>query len=234
MSSTSIPADSDSQLQPHDGTEREESASLLQSHLNSLHSFTTPLSSIVQALHSLLLNPNHHLKPSISPTGKRLITLTLTTSDNIITSLTGAADLNTLGNIHLKSGTRCTDEHASFKTRLLHASLDKPIEELYNESEDLLREGLNNGTVRIPSVSEDEMGECPCCRGDPDAVILCGFHHGRAFYYEEDEYRAIWGDEEGCGSMSGAGKVWLMAKREMVERMMEAEEEERKKGETKL
>ncbi|KAL5050805.1 hypothetical protein BDW71DRAFT_173229 [Aspergillus fruticulosus] len=105
MSSTSIPADSDSQLQPHDGTEREESASLLQSHLNSLHSFTTPLSSIVQALHSLLLNPNHHLKPSISPTGKRLITLTLTTSDNIITSLTGAADLNILGNIHLKSGT---------------------------------------------------------------------------------------------------------------------------------
>ncbi|KAL6231105.1 hypothetical protein BDW75DRAFT_221068 [Aspergillus navahoensis] len=235
MSSTSIPEESHSHSQQRDGTETEESSSPLQSHLNSLHSPTTPLSSIVQALHSLLLNPKHYLKPSISPTGRRLVTLMLTTSDNTATSLTGTAGLNTLGNIHLTSGRRCTDEHASFKTRLLHASLDEPIEKLYNASEDLLRDGLSNGTVRIPPVREDEMGECPCCRGDPDAVILCGFHHGRAFFFEEDEYKALWGDEERCGFMSGAGGVWLMAKKEMVERMMEAEEEEeRTKAESKL
>ncbi|KAL4996917.1 hypothetical protein BDV10DRAFT_171029 [Aspergillus recurvatus] len=234
MSSTSIPEESHSQSQPLDGTETEESPSPLQSHLNSLHSPTTPLFSIVQALHSLLLSPNHHLTPSISPTGKRLIALTLTTSDDINISLTGTADLNTLGNIYLTSATRCTDEHASFKTRLLHDSLNEPIEGLYSASQDLLREGLNNGTVQIPPVSEDEMEECPCCRGDPDAVILYGFHHGRAFYYEEDEYRAIWGDEEGWGLMSRAERVWLMAKREMVERMMEAEEEEGKKEGSRL
>ncbi|KAL4744031.1 hypothetical protein BDV11DRAFT_176741 [Aspergillus similis] len=233
MPSTSIPPESDSQLQPHNEAEREESASPLQSHLNYLHSPTTPLSTVVQALHWLLLNPDFHLTPSISPTGKRLITLTSTASDDTTPSLTGTADLNTLGNIHLASGTRCRNEHASFKTRLLHASLDKPIEELYGASQNLLSEGLNNGTVRIPPLSEDEMDECPCCRGDPDAVILCGFHHGDAFYFEEDEYRAIWGNEEGCGYMSGSGGVWLQAKKEMVERMMEAEEE-KYKGESKL
>ncbi|KAL4973954.1 hypothetical protein BDW66DRAFT_141048 [Aspergillus desertorum] len=228
MSSTSVPPESESRLQPHNGTEGEESASPLQSYLNSLHSFTTPLPSIVQALYSLLSNPNQHLTPSITPTGKRLITLT--PGDSTVISLTGTAELNTIGKIHLTCGTRCTDEHASFETRLLHASLDEPIEELYNASEELLREGVSNGTVLIPPASEDEIGKCPCCRGDPDAVILSGFHHNRALYFEEDEYKAIWGDEEGCGFMSGAGKVWLMPKKEMVERILREKEGKNKKA----
>ncbi|KAL4815424.1 hypothetical protein BDW67DRAFT_164004 [Aspergillus spinulosporus] len=228
MPSTSIPPESDSQLQPHNGAEREESVSPLQSHLNYLHSPTTPLSTVVRALHRLLLNPELRLTPSVSPTGKRLITLTSTASTDTTPSLTGTADLNTLGTIHLTAGTRCRDEHASLKLRLLHASLDEPIEELYDASDKLLREGLANGTVRIPPISEDEMNECPCCRGDPDAVILLGFHHGKALYFEEDEYRAIWGNEEGSGIMSGSEGVWLMARKEMVERMAEAEEEKDK------
>jgi hypothetical protein len=233
MSSTSIPPESNSQLQPHNGAEKEEFVSPLQSHLNYLHSPTTPLSTVVQALHWLLLNPDLHLTPSISPTGKRLITLTSTASADTTPSLTGTADLNTLGSIHLTSGTRCRDEHASLKTRLLHVSLDEPIERLYDASQKLLSEGLNNGTVRIPPISEDEMDECPCCRGDPDAVILFGFHHGKALYFEEDEYRAIWGNEESSGLMSGSEGVWLMARKEMVERIMEAEEE-KNKGVSKL
>ncbi|KAL4751371.1 hypothetical protein BDW72DRAFT_173917 [Aspergillus terricola var. indicus] len=143
MLSTSIQPESNSQLQPHTGTGREESASPLQSHLNKLHSPTTPLSTVVQALHSLLLNPDLHLTPSISPTGKRLITFASNASEDTTISLTGTADLNTLGSIYLKSGTRCRDEHASFETRLLHTSLDKPIEELYDASQTLLSEGLN-------------------------------------------------------------------------------------------
>ncbi|KAL4763670.1 uncharacterized protein BDW70DRAFT_131311 [Aspergillus foveolatus] len=225
MSSTSIPPESDSQLQPHNGAEKEGSVSRLQSHLNYLHSPTTPLPTVVQAHHWLLLNPDFHLTPSISPTGKRLITLTSTASADTTPSLTGTADLNTLGRIHLTSATRCRDEHATLKTRLLHVSLDEPIEKLYDASQKLLSEGLNNGTVRFPPISEDEMGECPCCRGDPDAVILFGFHHGNALYFEEDEYKAIWGDEEGSGLMSGSEGTWLMARKEMVERIMEAEEE---------
>lgn len=233
MSSTSIPPESDSQLQPHNGAEKEESVSPLQSHLNYLHSPTTPLSTVVQAVHWLLLNPDFHLTPSISPTGKRLITLTSTASADATPSLAGTADLNTLGRIHLASATRCRDEHASLKTRLLHVSLDEPIEKLYDASQKLLREGLDNGTVRFPPLSKDEMDECPCCRGDPDAVILFGFHHGNGLYFEEDEYRAIWGDQEYHGLWSGSDGTWLMARKEMVERMVEAEEE-KNKGVSKL
>ncbi|RDW81323.1 uncharacterized protein DSM5745_04880 [Aspergillus mulundensis] len=203
--------------QSHQNTEN---ASPLQAYLNTLRDSSSPLSTTVEALHSLFTNPIHKLTPSITPAGKRLFSITNTENP----SLSGTADLNTLGRIHLVAADRCTRAHAPLKMRFMHASLDEPIEELYGESEDLLRAGLKDGSVVFPPLDENERGVCACCRGDPDAVILCSFHHNEALFFFEDEYRVLFGEERECGSRSGGGERWLMASKEQIERKIEEEE----------
>ncbi|KAJ6110571.1 hypothetical protein N7486_002806 [Penicillium sp. IBT 16267x] len=129
------------------------------------------------------------------------------------------AHLNDLGQIFLACARRCTTEHASCQTRLVHHSLDEPFEELYGKLWKIAQAGYKDGSM-VPEPTEDT--GCACCRGDPDATILAGFHHGNAFYYEEQEYRDIWGDEDECGSSQswkedGTLYVWLMASEEQVE-----------------
>ncbi|KAJ5992397.1 hypothetical protein N7451_008121 [Penicillium sp. IBT 35674x] len=131
----------------------------------------------------------------------------------------GEAHLNDLGETFLVCARRCTTEHASFQTRLAHHSLDEPFEELYGQVYDIAMAGHKDGTI-VPEPNDDT--ECACCRGDPDATILSGFHDGKALYYEEQDYRDIWGDESECGLLDGRKEdgtrnVYLMASKEQVE-----------------
>ncbi|KAJ5333667.1 uncharacterized protein N7506_007450 [Penicillium brevicompactum] len=75
--------------------------------------------------------------------------------------------------------------------------MDDPIYEIYGSTYDLLKRGLADGTIEVPV--EDESLGCACCRGEPDATILAGFHQNEALYFEEEEYRALWG---------GSGEYW--------------------------
>lgn len=195
-------------------TSSQEELSPLQTHLNALQIRTLSLHATIEAIHDLLA----HLTPSISPTGTRLISVDPSNASDTISTLTGDGDLNTLGRVFLECADRCTREHAAFETRLLHASLDQPIEDLYGISHGILREGLKNETVRYPPPDPTQQPGCACCRGDPDAVILCSFHHGNALFFWESEYRALWGDERDTGFRGGLGECWLMATREQVER----------------
>ncbi|KAL4804235.1 hypothetical protein BDV18DRAFT_142777 [Aspergillus unguis] len=195
----------------------------LSAHLQDLHNGTLSLHATIEAVGNLLPN----LTATISPTGIRLISIKRTNND---AKLTGEADLNTLGRIYLDCARRCTREHASFQTRLLHVSLEGAVGELYGASENLLSDGLKNGTVKFPPPGENDDVGCPCCRGDPDAVILFGFYQGEAFYFWEDEYKAMWGDEDEQGSSTSRDERWLMASKEQVERKLEEE----KKAESKL
>ncbi|KAL2871283.1 uncharacterized protein BJX67DRAFT_377068 [Aspergillus lucknowensis] len=174
-----------------------------QAHVDSLHSL--PLDTTIQALHSLL----PRLTTSISPTGTRLVSH----PDHA-----GLAKLDDLGRLYLDAAGCCTREHAAFKTRLLHVSLDKIVEEVYIASEDQLEKGLKDGTVKIPPLGPDEDPGCACCRGDPDAVILSSFHWEEALYYLEDEYNVLWQGEESSGGKYGRGWTWLKASKEQVER----------------
>lgn len=153
------------------------------------------------------------LTGSVSPTCKYLITHP---------GYEGEASLNDLGARFLRCAARCTNEHASFEARLLHHSLDEPFAELYRELYTIAMEGYKNGTM-VPEPREDR--GCACCRGDPDATILAGFHHGEAFFYEEAEYRAIWGDEPEHGGTYSPGRRCLGASKEQIERAMERERE---------
>lgn len=131
----------------------------------------------------------------------------------------GEARLNDLGNFFLACACRCTTENASFQTRLNHHSLDEPFEELYGQLYKILMAGYKDGSM-VPEPKDDT--GCACCRGDPDATILNGFHNGNAFYYEEQEYRDIWGDESEYGSSygrkeDGTRDVQLMASKQQVE-----------------
>ncbi|KAI9367236.1 hypothetical protein BJX61DRAFT_335510 [Aspergillus egyptiacus] len=182
----------------------------LETHLSTLS--TLPLSSTIETLHALLPN----LTPSVSPTATRHITHA---------TIPGLADLNTLGRIYLAAAQKCVDDHAPLKTRLRHAALDKPIENLYIANNELLKKGLEDGSVKFPPLSEDEAAACPCCRGDPDAVILAGFVQEDALFFEEDEYRALFGEEQECGMQCGERGTWLKASREQVERKIREEEE---------
>ena len=168
-----------------------------------------PLLETITAIANLFPN----LKGSVSPTCKYPISHP---------DYEGEASLNDLGARFLRCASRCTDEHASFETRLLHNSLDEPFAELYGELYTIAMEGYKNGTM-VPEPREDK--GCACCRGDPDATILAGFHHEEAFYYEEAEYRAIWGDEEARGGSYSPGRTCLMASKEQIEKAMERERE---------
>jgi hypothetical protein len=152
------------------------------------------------------------LTTSITPTGERLVTHP---------TYEGTGKLDDLGVLYLRAADRCTRERASFKTRLLHVSLDSMIEALYASSQEQLDKGLEDGTVHLPP-SLDE--GCACCNGEPFAVILSGFHEGNALFFWEDEYKAFWGEEESRGGRYGHGETWTMASREQVERAMAREE----------
>lgn len=128
---------------------------------------------------------------------------------------TGAGDLNTLGRLWLSLGYRCYSEHAPLQVRLTHQSMDDPIYEIYGSTYDLLKRGLADGTIEVPV--EDESLGCACCRGEPDATILAGFHQNEALYFEEEEYRALWGDQENIGERIGQSIRAVAASREQVE-----------------
>ncbi|KAJ6005118.1 hypothetical protein N7540_012917 [Penicillium herquei] len=158
------------------------------------------------------------LRGSVSPKCKYLITHP---------GYSGEALLNDLGKLFLNCAERCKNENAPFQTRLLHNSLDEPFENFYGELYDEAKEGLLKGTiVQEPSTEEG----CACCRGDPDATILSGFHDGNAFYYTEEEYRGIWGDQSERGSSTyydeGRRITHLMASREQVEEALARAEAE--------
>lgn len=196
-------------------TQDPEQPSPLQTHLNTLHNL--PLHTTIEAIHSLL----PHLAPSISPTGTRLVSYTpsdSSASTDKLNTFTGYGTLDTLGRIYLKCADRCTREHASFKTRLLHTDLDAAMEEIYSASQDLRMEGLEDGSVKIPLPGEDEVQICACCRGDPDATILMKFHEEIALYLWENEYRDLFGDEKNSAGRYGRDETFLMASREQVER----------------
>ncbi|KAL4946640.1 hypothetical protein BDV06DRAFT_53560 [Aspergillus oleicola] len=195
-----------------------ESISPFQAYLNTLHSEDSNLHSTIQAIHDLI----PHLTISTSPTGRRLITLTHPSTNSM--NLSGTANLDTLGSIYLSTARRCTETHASFTTRLLHNSLEQAMEDLYVASEDQINAGLQDGTVKFPPPDPNKIQMCACCRGDPDATILAGFHAGQALYYEEEEYKRIFRDEESCGSLYGATRSWLMASKEQAERKTKEEE----------
>lgn len=134
----------------------------------------------------------------------------------------GEAHLNDLGKIFLDCAGRCTTEHASFQARLTHHSLDEPFEKLYRQLYQMAMEGCKDGSM-VPEPKEDT--GCACCRGDPDVTILSGFHDNQSFYYEEQEYRDIWGDESACGSSHGLKEdgtidVQLLVRKEQVEAAM--------------
>lgn len=133
----------------------------------------------------------------------------------------GSGQLNDLGTLYLECAERCISEHAPFETRLQHVSLEEAMQKLYIEGYEQFKEGYEQGTI----VPEKSTGGCACCEGRPDAVILGGFHEGNALYFEEEEYRRIWGEQEGCGSRTGwdeAGNMekCVMASREQVEEAM--------------
>ncbi|KAF7183717.1 hypothetical protein CNMCM7691_004067 [Aspergillus felis] len=187
-----------------EGTSSGQSA--LQIHIDELSSL--PLHDTIQSLVHLL----PELTPSITATGERLVAHP---------TYEGTGKLDDLGRLYLLAADRCTREHASFKTRLLHISLDSMIEALYASSQEQLQKGMADGSVHLPPRLDQG---CACCNGEPAAVILCGFHEGNALFFWEDEYKAFWGEEGSRGQRSGLGETWIMASREQVERAMAREE----------
>ncbi|KKK22191.1 hypothetical protein P175DRAFT_0501097 [Aspergillus ochraceoroseus IBT 24754] len=182
-----------------------------------------PLRSTLQdQIEELSSAPHDHTIHSLAVLLPQLVTSISATGDRVIThpEYEGTGNLDDLGRIYLKAADRCTTEHASFSIRLLHVTLDSMMEGLYVSSQTQLRNGLKDGTVNMPP---SEAEECACCMGEPFAVILAGFHEKEALLFWEDEYRAIWGDEETQGGRYGAGKRWLRASMEQVERAMARE-----------
>lgn len=173
----------------------------LQEYIDSIP--TLPLADAIQAIHSL--TPS--LTTTVTRNGKSQIHHP---------AYLGPANLDDLGRHFLDSAVRCQNEHASFQLRLLHHSLDDMFSSLYGKAFTIFREGYDNGSI-VPEPSDQE--GCPCCDGEPAAVIGCGFHEGRALLFEEEEYRRIWGDVEPCGKVYGR-EVWLWATRKQVEEAM--------------
>jgi hypothetical protein len=135
-------------------------------------------------------------------------------------SYTGIGDLNDLGRLFLRAGEQCYETHAALNIRLIHASMDDRFYEIYGASYEMLLQGLKDGNIAQP-VLDESLG-CACCRGEPDATILAGFHDGGALYFHEEEYRTIWGMEAEHGSRYGPAEdgtmmTALMASRKQVE-----------------
>ncbi|KAJ5108462.1 hypothetical protein N7456_005137 [Penicillium angulare] len=188
----------------------------LQAHIDEMHNL--PLHEAIQSVVDIFPG----LEGSVSPKCQYLIKHP---------DYEGEADLNALGKHFLTCGKRCTTEHAPFKTRLLHQSLDDRIADFYGDLYTIMTEGYKNGTM-VPEPSEDR--GCACCRGDPDATILARFHDGKAFLYEEQDYRDIWGDEKNHGSCTTGwtdengvqqSKYEIYASKEQVEEALKAAEE---------
>ncbi|PKY00368.1 hypothetical protein P168DRAFT_293629 [Aspergillus campestris IBT 28561] len=184
----------------------------LQAHIDHLPSL--PLEETIQEI--LRLVPG--LTPSVSPAADRLIT-----HDNY----TGTAHLDKLGKLYLQTGSRCIAEHASLATRLSYLPLDALFLELYERSDDIRNAAITAGTATEPSY---EGQGCPCCSGEPSAVILMGFADGESLYFEEEEYRRLWGNVESVGTRlyyeDGDSKrrvCMLMASKEQVGELMERE-----------
>lgn len=126
----------------------------------------------------------------------------------------GLGDLDTVGRLYLSFAHRCTSENASFDTRLLHVSVESAIYDLYCASEHALTCGIKGGTV---ARSPNNRPGCACCRGDPDAVILCRSHEGEALFFEESEYSLLWGNERSSGLRIGQDGSFLMASGKQLE-----------------
>lgn len=139
----------------------------------------------------------------------------------------GIANLTSLGSLVIECGKRCQTEHAPLHVRLIHQSTDDPIFYVYDTSQGLLKEAVDDGTVTYPK--GDKKAECACCRGDPDAVILMAFHERLAFTFDEEEYKSLWGDEKNSGWVcrtlpDGEVVKSLVASREQVERALKESE----------
>lgn len=136
-------------------------------------------------------------------------------------SYPGTGNLNDLGAIFLKLGHQCQGDHAPLAVRLMHESMDDTMYNVYGDSYDILKQGLKDGTI-TPPPPDPSLG-CACCRGEPDATILAGFHFKGAFYFDVTEYKELWGDEENSGSTWEAGPdgvsypTRIMASREQIE-----------------
>ena len=171
----------------------------LQRHIDNISKMN--LDASMQAL--VDLSPG--LTTSISPQGRRLVNHP---------DYGGLGDLDTIGGFYLLAAERCTTEHASFDTRLAHLSLEENIYDLYCSSEDPLKDGVKSGTVTRP---KNNNNGCLCCQGHPPSVILARFHEKNALFFEEEEYRRVWGDEDSIGTRIGVDHKWLMASKKQVE-----------------
>lgn len=159
-----------------------------------------------------LLDLARNLTTTLSPVGQRLITHP---------KYTGTADLNDLGRRYIHCASHCTDEHAPFQTRLDHQALDPIFENLYRETDEAIQNALDSGALDKPYM-EFQGGCCAHCSGEPAAVIPAGFVEGNAFYFEEAEYKQIWGDVTPIGSTYSWNpeRRTCMATREQVEEAM--------------
>lgn len=167
-----------------------------------------PLQEAVPAL----LDLSRNLTTTLSPIGQRLVTHP---------NYSGTADLNDLGRFYIRCASRCTDESASFQTRLDHQTLDPIFDKFYRETNEAIQDALNSGALDKP-YNEFQGGCCAHCSGEPAAVIPAGFVEGNAFYFEEAEYKQIWGDVEPIGSTHSWNpeRSTCMARREQVEEAM--------------
>ncbi|KAI9037678.1 uncharacterized protein KD926_000094 [Aspergillus affinis] len=156
------------------------------------------------------------LTTSISPQGRRLVSHP---------NYEGLGDLDTIGGFYLSAAERCTTEHASFDTRLAHLSLEQNIYDLYCSSEDALRDGVKAGMVTRHR--PENMQGCLCCQGHPPSVILARFHEGNALFFEEEEYKRVWGDEYSIGTRRGVDHTWLMASKAQAEAAKQRQGESR-------
>lgn len=167
-----------------------------------------PLQKAVPALLDLARN----LTTTLSPVGQRLVTHP---------NCTGMADLNDLGRFYIRCASRCTDEHAPFQTRLDHQSLDPIFNNLYKETDEAIMNALDSGALDKP-YREFQGGCCAHCSGEPAAVIPAGFVEGNALYFEEAEYKQLWGDVRPIGMTCSwePERTTCMATREQVEEAM--------------
>ncbi|KAJ5084881.1 hypothetical protein NUU61_009460 [Penicillium alfredii] len=171
---------------------------------------TLALADAIQAI--IDLTPG--LTTSVSATGDRLVAHP---------DYEGQGSLSNLGRYYLECAARCQTEHASFKVRLLHLTLDEVFDTLYRENNKIFEKGVKDGSVTLPEYEEG----CACCNGDPDALILAGFSTGESLLFTDKEYRQLWGDQESQGSshrnwVDGKGWTdhWLRASKEQVEEAM--------------
>ena len=80
---------------------------------------------------------------------------------------------------------------------------------------------LDSGALDKP-YREFQGGCCAHCSGEPAAVIPAGFVEGNALYFEEAEYKQLWGDVRPIGMTCSwePERTTCMATREQVEEAM--------------